>query len=71
MSKKKNEINLSDPTGEFIKAVRRDARKRGNKIASEHFKGDMAVVMGEVFGDCLAGGVIGSIGNSLWDVPAQ
>jgi len=57
---------LLDPTVEFVKAVRRDARTRGDKIANEHFEGDMAVVMGEVFGDYLACGVINSIGGSLW-----
>lgn len=61
--------SLSDPMGEFIRDVRRSARSRGDRIAGEHFEGDMAVVMGEVFRDLLASGVISSIGNSLFDVP--
>ena len=60
---------LSDPTGEFIQAVRKSCRVRGDKIANECFEGDMADVMGEVFGEMLAGRVIGLIGNSLYDVP--
>lgn len=62
---------LLDPTLEFCKALRRDARKRGDEIANEHFEGDMAVAMGEVSGDMLANGVTNSIGNSLWDVPIR
>lgn len=37
--------NLSDPTTEFIKGLRKDARKRGLKIAKMLFDGDMAIAM--------------------------
>ena len=61
--------DLTDPTGSFIEAVRKSTRIRGDRIAKEHFEGDMAVAMGEVFGDWLAGAVICGIGSSLYDVP--
>lgn len=69
-------MNLSDPTAEFCKAIRRDTRVRGLKIAKEAFgdcgwDDDVMRVTGEVFGDIMAGMVMGAIGNSLWDVPMQ
>ena len=60
---------LMDPTADFCEAVRKDTLVRGQGIADELFTGDMASAMGEVFGDILANGVIGSIGGSLFDVP--
>ncbi len=65
----KKDKALIDPTANFCEAISRSAHKEGKKIANKHFEGDMAVVMGEVFGDMLACGVMNSIGGSLWDVP--
>ena len=67
---------LTDPTAEYFKAIRRDTRKRGIKMAKKLFgdcgwENDVMRVTGEVFGDIMAGMVMGSIGNSLWDVPMQ
>lgn len=63
--------SLLDPTVSFCKEIRKSARVRGDKIANAHFEGDMAIVMGEVFGNMLACGVINAVGGSLWDVPMQ
>ncbi len=60
----------SDPTSEFIEAMRSDAHKCGSKIAKFHFEGDMADVMGEVLGDLMFGKVVEGIGNSLYNVPS-
>lgn len=62
---------LIDPTQDFIEAIKHDCNIRGKEIAGEHFDGDMADVMGEVFGDILANGVMYGIGNSLYDVPMK
>lgn len=60
---------LTDPTAFFCKAVLKSARDRGNKIAGKLYEGNMAIVMGKIFGDIIACGVMGAVSNSLWDTP--
>lgn len=62
---------LIDPTKAFCEAVCEDARVCGDKIANKHFEGDMAIAMGEVFGDMLACGVMNAVGSRLFDRPMQ
>ncbi len=62
---------LRDPMLAFCKAIQENAHKKGREIASEHFDGAMADVMGEVFGNMLANGVVNTIGGSLFDVPME
>ena len=70
------ETKLTDPTANFCKAVIKDGRVRGLKVAKELFgdcgwDDDVMKVTSEVFGDIIAGTVIGAIGNSLYDIPMQ
>lgn len=71
-----DKAELIDPTVDFFKAIRRDARVRGVKIAEKLFGDcgwdeDVIRITGEVFGDIIACGVTNSIGSSLFDVPMQ
>ncbi len=66
-----DDLDLTDPTTRFCTSVRKSALLRGQSVAHELFTGDMADAMGVVFGDILATAVVGSIGNSLFDVPME
>jgi len=72
----KAEPELLDPTKHFCESVRKDCRKRGQKMAEEMrgdygWEDDVVRITGEVFGDYMAGGVLTAIGGSLFDVPMR
>ena len=71
-----NKAVLHDPTADFIEAIRQDCGVRGLEMAKKLFSScgwddDVMRITGKVFGEIIAGMVVGSIGNSLYDVPMQ